>query len=91
MFRHAIFITSFIKLLNRSKVQVAELDGATLALKCDVTLGSVGCALVLQLAVDINGNLTTLTNDISLVPLADRLLIVAHAVLYGELAHALDI
>ena len=37
--------------------EVAELDGAAFALECDVTLGGIGGALVLQVTVDINGNL----------------------------------
>lgn len=71
--------------------EVAELDGAALALECDVTLGGVGGALVLQVAVDINGDLAALADYGCLVPLAYGLLVVACAILNGELANALDI
>jgi hypothetical protein len=49
----------------------------------------VACTLVLELTVDIHLDLLTLTDDISTIPLTDRLLAILNAILHWEITHTL--
>ena len=85
------FLTSIGVLLYPGKINIAELDGTSLALQSYVTATINRSTLVCQLAIYIDFNLTTIAPYLSDIPLPYLFFKVAIARFYRKLLLTLDI